>query len=376
MATHDLPKGSMVIEDVPAADSSHGALPRAPIPVEPEDAFDTPAATEQPPETEPAAAPKSPWRLFQGSRATLALSALALWLVFIGVYDVLRFLLDVYQSSMLLGMLYSVLSLLVFGTIGWWIVGIIGELRAVNDVSALRARGDALAQAGNRPALVGEFSTYVSALATHYAGNPAFQAGLAMLPARLDQLDAERGLDGRLGIEELSTALFDEVDRQALALVVKRSQQTALMTAISRIPLLDLIIVLWRSLALIAEIAKLYGGRPGRVGLLRLARLSLYNVVFADISQIAADILMQAMGDRALSAISTQAAQGLGVGLMLGRLGLQAMHICRPVPFVGDEPNTPSFRKLYGAMTALIKQGMSNQPSDNKTTAAGFKATT
>jgi len=374
MATRDLPKGSMVIDDVPAGDASDSGLPRAATPVDPDDVFDAPAATEQPPETGAAAARTSPWQLFQGSRATLALSALVLWLVFIGVYDVLRFLLDVYQSSTLLGTFYSALSLLVIGAIGWWIVGIIGELRAVNDVSALRARGDALAQAGNRPALAGEFSAYVSALAMHYGGNPTFQASLAMLPARLDQLDAERGLDGRLGIAELSTALYADVDRQALALVVKRSQQTALMTAISRIPLLDLIIVLWRSLALIAEIAKLYGGRPGRVGLLRLARLSLYNVVFADVSQIAADILMQAMGDRALSAISTQAAQGLGVGLMLGRLGLQAMHICRPVPFVGDEPNAPSFSKLYGAMTELIKAAMTKQSDNGKPTANGAGA--
>ena len=65
--------------------------------------------------------------------------------------------------------------------------------------------------------------------------------------------------------------------------------------------------------------------------------ISALCFVYADVSQVAADMMVQAMGDRTLSAISVQAAQGFSIGLMLGRLGLSAIRICRPVPFTGDE---------------------------------------
>ena len=214
------------------------------------------------------------------SRFLLVLGALAALVLALAVYDAVAFLMDAYSASALLGGFYSLLMLVVIATIGWWVRGIVSELRAINDISRLRNRGESLMRASCDPRLSDDLRAYVGELSAHYRHDARLRGRLVGLPSRLEQLSTRRGLEGREGIYEISKTLYGDIDRQALDLVVKRAQQTALMTAVSRIPLLDLVIVLWRSLSLTLEIAKLYGGRPGRIGLLRLSRLCLYNVVF------------------------------------------------------------------------------------------------
>lgn len=359
MAERERPRGSFVVGATPSStpeSDETGPLPRGSLEIDEADVLGEPEPTTTDFAGDAVPTPTDEgWSLLHGSRFMLALGAVAVLLIAIAVYDAVHFLYEVYTASTLLGAVYSLLMLVTFTAIGWWIRGIVGELRAIADIGQLRLRGESLAESADNLEIA-DLRDYVDGLSAHYRDNPKFHQRLVALPARFDRLATQRTLDGREGISAVSKTLYEDIDRQALDLVVKRSQQTALMTAISRIPLLDLIIVLWRSLSLIREIANLYGGRPGRIGLFRLARLSLYNVVYADVSQVAADIMVQAMGDRTLSTISPQAAQGFSVGLMLGRLGLAAIRICRPVPFTGEEGNTPSVRKLYSAMVALIKQ--------------------
>jgi putative membrane protein len=367
MAEEERPRGSFVVDEKPSREQLEETepLPRGSAKIDAADVLGEPEPKVDDFKAEVVStSADNGWSLLQASRFMRALGALAVLLIAIAVYDALRFLHDVYTASSLLGAFYSLLMLATVTAIGWWIRGIVGELRAITDIGQLRLRGESLVKSADKPEITDDLREYVRELSAHYRNHSEFCQRLAALPVRFDRFATQRRLDGREGISEISKTLYGNIDQQALDLVVKRSQQTALMTAISRMPLLDLIIVLWRSSSLIREIANLYGGRPGRIGLFRLARMSIYNVVYADVSQVAADIMVQAMGDRTLSAISAQVAQGVSVGLMLGRLGLEAIRICRPVPFTGDEQSTPSVRKLYSAMVDLIKGSTTRKPAD------------
>jgi len=361
MAQRERPRGAFVVDTTPPSktqsDKTAEPLPRGSVEVDAAHVLSEPEpkTVDLVIEVDETGSDEG-WSLLRTSRFLLALGAVTVLLLAITVYDALHFLYEVSTASTLLGAVYSLLMLATLAAIGWWIRGIADELRDIADIGQLRLHGESLAKSAHRPEIADDLRDYVDELSAHYSDNPELRLRLAALPERFDRFATQRSLDGREGVSAVSRTLYGDIDRKALDLVVKRSQQTALMTAISRIALLDLIVVLWRSLALIREIANLYGGRPGRIGLMRLARLSLHNLVYADVSQVAADMMVQAMGDRTLSVISAQAAQGFSVGLMLGRLGLVAIRICRPVPFAGDEENTPSVRKLYSAMVDLIRE--------------------
>ncbi|MNP81160.1 hypothetical protein D3C76_1794490 [compost metagenome] len=61
--------------------------------------------------------------------------------------------------------------------------------------------------------------------------------------------------------------------------------------------------------------------------------------------------------------LSTRAAQGIGAGLLTARLGIKAMELCRPLPWMdGDKPRLGDFR---GQLIAQLKDTM--KKSENKT---------
>lgn len=44
--------------------------------------------------------------------------------------------------------------------------------------------------------------------------------------------------------------------------------------------------------------------------------------------------------------LSARAAQGIGAGLLTARLGIKAMELCRPLPWIGDDrPRLGDFRR-------------------------------
>ncbi|NCA90067.1 MAG: DUF697 domain-containing protein [Gammaproteobacteria bacterium] len=353
MATDDWPRGPVLVDPTPAA-AAVPPEPRGPVMVT---------------GTDPAAAPTDwpdpspPGRTRGPARGRWLAAALVLLLAALTAYDTGLFLAEVFARSRALGVLFSLLLTGVMLTLAGWVRGLLLDLRRIRAVSALRARGEALARHPADPELVAGLTHYCQDLAAHYRDDPARRDCLARLAGELAEADHGGELEGRQGMLIISQRLYAETDRQALERVVQRAQQAALMTAIAPLAVIDLLIVFWRSLSLLREIATLYGGRPGRLGLLTLARLSLENLVFAEVSQQAADTLGQVLGDRVLATLSAQAAQGLGVGLMLGRLGSAAIRLCRPVPFIGAEPHAPSFGKLYGAMVTLITAALA-RPAD------------
>lgn len=286
------------------------------------------------------------------SPVRLLVLALVVLLVAVAALDAYRFLAGAYADSLLLGALFSVMFAALLGAAGWTVVQLRADLQAIARTDGLRAQGKKILRGGDGLELAAQ--DYIAALKAHYAGDAAMQERLEEFDAGLDS-----SLQGRLQIEHLSSEVYRDIDARAFGAVVRRSQQAALLAALSRIPLADFLISLWRSLALVREIAGIYGGRPGATGLFRLWRGVLYNLVYAEVSELAADALSQVLGESAATRLSMQAAQGVGMGILIGRLGLEAIRVCRPVPFTGREAQQPRLKILVEGLKHLVKAGFS-----------------
>jgi putative membrane protein len=56
--------------------------------------------------------------------------------------------------------------------------------------------------------------------------------------------------------------------------------------------------------------------------------------------------------------LSARAAQGIGAGLLTARLGIKAMELCRPLPWIdGDKPRLGDFRReLVGQLKDTLNK--------------------
>jgi putative membrane protein len=155
-----------------------------------------------------------------------------------------------------------------------------------------------------------------------------------------------------------------EIDQQAYRVVEQRAKETALLVMVSPIPLLDTLFTLWRNLRMIRDIATLYGGRPSFFASASLVKSVVQNLIYADVSEILAESVADAFGNSVLSVVSTQAAQGVGSGILTARVGLQAMALCRPLPFQAEEK--PRLKEIRWEIITSLKGFFENK--ENKKT--------
>jgi putative membrane protein len=107
-----------------------------------------------------------------------------------------------------------------------------------------------------------------------------------------------------------------------------------MVTAISPRAVLDMVFVFATAFGLMRQLAYLYGGRPGTLGLIRLARLSIAHVTLTGGLAIGDGVLQQILGHGVLAKLSTRLGEGMLNGLLTARLGLAAIEVTRPLPFV------------------------------------------
>ncbi len=147
---------------------------------------------------------------------------------------------------------------------------------------------------------------------------------------------------------DLDKTLLPILDKKAKQIIHNASVQGALSTAISPIPLFDMVLIIWRSMLLTKEIASLYGFRPGRLTTFFLLKQGILNVAFAGISELATEATNEMAGTSILSKVSKSAGQGIANGVLLARLGYGVMEACRPIDF--SEGRTGFVNSIFKSM--------------------------
>jgi len=96
--------------------------------------------------------------------------------------------------------------------------------------------------------------------------------------------------------------------------------------------------VLAAAVRLVRQLAQLYGGRPGALGLLKLMRLTITHLAVTGGMAASDSLVQQMLGHGVAAKLSTRLGEGILNGLLTARLGLAAIDVIRPLPFVALPP--------------------------------------
>jgi putative membrane protein len=144
-------------------------------------------------------------------------------------------------------------------------------------------------------------------------------------------------IDGRDLIDVAERALLRPLDDRAQGEIAAAAKRVSLVTAISPRAILDVVFVVAQIVRLVRRIAEIYGGRPGLLGLIKLARSIGAHIAITGGMAVGDSLLQQLVGHGIASRISARAGEGVLNGLLTARVGLSALAVCRPAPFSVDK---------------------------------------
>ena|GEM_PF-1728070 len=130
---------------------------------------------------------------------------------------------------------------------------------------------------------------------------------------------------------DLNHQLLPIIDQKVQKRIQHASVQIALTTAISPVPVIDMVLIIYQSVKLTKEIAELYGYRPGFLMTMRLLKQGAMHVLFAGVSELAIDFANDVTSTSFITKLSQSAGQGVANGILLARLGYGVMVACRPI---------------------------------------------
>ena len=140
-------------------------------------------------------------------------------------------------------------------------------------------------------------------------------------------------IDGADMIRMAERELMSPLDEEARFLISAAAQRVSLVTAISPRALFDVAFVFAASLRLIRQLARLYGGRPGTLGLIKLSRHVLAHLAITGGMAASDSVIQQILGHGLTAKLSQRLGEGFLNGLLTARLGLAAIDVIRPLPF-------------------------------------------
>ncbi|WJG08366.1 TIGR01620 family protein [Aliiglaciecola sp. LCG003] len=155
-----------------------------------------------------------------------------------------------------------------------------------------------------------------------------------------------------LGLFELH--VLEKADQAALQKVTKHASACAAMIAVSPFALLDMAVVLWRNLVMLKQVSQCYGMHLSYWGRIGLVKRVFKTMLFAGAAEIVSDAGNYALGAGITGKLSTRLAQGLGAGVLTSRIGIKAMHACRPLPWVAKKP--PGLSHLTQQLLSDLKK--------------------
>jgi putative membrane protein len=166
-----------------------------------------------------------------------------------------------------------------------------------------------------------------------YRRRPETARGRAALAAHAAEI-----IDGRDLIGLAETELILPLDEAARRLVLSAAKRVALVTTISPRATVDVLFVGVQILRLIRQLAAIYAGRPGTLGFIRLARAAIAHLAVTGGIAAGDSLVQQIVGHGIAARLSARLGEGVINGLLTARVGIAAIEVCRPLPFVSGRP--------------------------------------
>lgn len=196
----------------------------------------------------------------------------------------------------------------------------LGRLRSLD---RLRRRAEG-ALVSDRAA---EAKVIVAELRAIYATRPDLARGRQMLEG------SGEIFDGGEIIRYAERSLMAPLDARAKALTAASARRVALVTTVSPRALIDIAFVIFESVRLGSQIARLYGARPGVFGTWRLLGAILSHLAVTGGLVLTDGVMEQLVGQGLAAKLSARLGEGVVNGLMTVRVGIAAMRVVRPLPY-------------------------------------------
>jgi putative membrane protein len=145
--------------------------------------------------------------------------------------------------------------------------------------------------------------------------------------------------------------LVAPLDPYARAIVASSAKRVSVVTAVSPGALIDMAFVATENLRMLRRLATLYGARPGTLSLLALARMVVTHIVLTGGIAIGDDVIQQVIGHGLTAKLSARLGEGIFNGALTTRIGIAAIDVCRPLPYI--ESKRPRFRELVAEVAGV-----------------------
>ena len=222
------------------------------------------------------------------------------------------------------------------------LLGILREWRVWRGLRDVERVRNALL-AGEDPARL------VERLAESVSHRPAAAADVARFRAQAASMPGHAQL-----VELFAAEVLRPLDRAAYAAVAKASRDTGVITAIAPTALLDTVLLLWRNIRMVREVAAIYGHRTGVAGTWLLMKRLASGAAVVAAADVAGTLIVQQLGGALADIVAAKLGEGAVAATRTARIGLWAMQLCRAVPF--GEDDLPTMRRM--AQSLVTRGGM------------------
>jgi putative membrane protein len=155
--------------------------------------------------------------------------------------------------------------------------------------------------------------------------------------------------------------LVRPLDEVAHRIIARRARRVTLLTTVTPAAALDILFVASQNLAMLRELATLYGGRPSTLSTLKLARMVVTHLAVTGGLALSDSLIQHVVGKGLLGRLSARFGEGAVNGILTSRIGLAAMDVCRPIP-----SETPAREALGKLLREVVNFGGKEKTDDPK----------
>ncbi len=204
----------------------------------------------------------------------------------------------------------------------------LATLSRLKRIDGLRGEAEAVLRDGD----MAKAKAFQGRLAGLYRGRADLRWALAEVEARAGDV-----FDASAVLQLNETQIMRGLDEQAQRCIENAARQVATATALVPLALADVVVALTANLRMIRQIAQIYGGRSGTFGAWRLTKAVAAHLVATGAVAIGDDLIGSVAGGGVLSKISRRFGEGVINGALTARVGVAAMEVCRPMPFMNED---------------------------------------